>query len=70
MEGSSGVHVHSFSFHIKTEGIIESWIFLDIQSTVNIFFNGSLLSNIIEADQCMNVCINAGVSGINLIGDF
>ena len=35
--------VHGFSFHIHTEGIPNSGILLDSQSTVKIFLNGSLI---------------------------
>ena len=64
---------HTFTFHQQTDSIYnkvpDSWILLDNQSTVDIFKNSSLLTNIRTANGTMNVHFNAGVSTTNKIGD-
>ena len=60
-ERLTGKDLHTFYFHIQTEGILEIWILMDIQSTINIILNGYLLSNIIEGDCCI---IYQGKSGV------
>jgi Reverse transcriptase (RNA-dependent DNA polymerase) len=45
------------------------WILLDNQSTVDVFCNKKLLSNIREHSKSMDIHCNAGVSTTNLIGE-
>ena len=46
-----------------------SWILLDNQSTVDVFYNPDLLTNIREDTKSMSIHCNAGVATTNLIGD-
>ena len=46
-----------------------NWILLDNQSTVDVFCNGDLLTNIREDSKSMDIHCNAGVVSTNLIGD-
>ena len=47
----------------------KSWILLDNQSTVDVFYNPNLLTNIREDTKSMSIHCNAGVATTNLIGD-
>ena len=46
-----------------------TWVFLDNQSTVDVFYNKDLLENIREVNKQMNIHCNAGISTTNLVGD-
>ena len=50
MYGLSGGNYYVFSFHIRSEVVLSSRIFLDIHITVKIFSNGYLLTSIKEGD--------------------
>lgn len=45
------------------------WILLDNQSTVDVFYNASLLQNIRVTPNSMDIHCNAGIASTNLIGD-
>ena len=46
-----------------------TWILLNNQSTVDVFYNLALLHNIRKANRHMDIHCNAGVTSTNLIGD-
>ena len=47
----------------------KSWILLDNQSTVDVFYNANLLRNIRKVEKHMDIHCNAGVTSTNLVGD-
>lgn len=47
----------------------KTWILLDNQSTVDVFCNGELLTDIRESTESMEIHCNAGIASTNLIGD-
>ena len=64
----------SFSFTHQTHGnknqesILHTWVLLDNQSTVDVFWNKELLKDIHEADTTLDIHCNAGVSSTNKMG--
>jgi len=50
-------------------GISSSWLLLDSQSTMDVFCNPKLLSNIPVAKRTSTLCCNAGRAIINKKGD-
>eukprot|EP00934_Nitzschia_sp_Nitz4_P008987 Nitzschia sp. Nitz4//scaffold353_size16344//11151//16190//NITZ4_008865-RA/size16344-processed-gene-0.13-mRNA-1//1//CDS//3329548925//8977//frame0 len=61
--------ITGFSFSQPRLPIPKTWILLDSQSTVDLFCNEGLLTNIRESNTDMNIHCNAGVRKINKIGD-
>jgi hypothetical protein len=64
--------------HISSEGMMflqeekvlpKSWILLDNQSTVDVFCNRRLLTNVREINKIMNIRCNAGVTRTNMLGE-
>jgi hypothetical protein len=64
------VHVSSeggMTFHQEEQMLPKSWILLDNQSTVDVFCNRSLLTNVRETNKIMNIRCNAGVTHNNMV---
>ena len=56
------------TFHQEEQVLPKSWILLDNQSTVDVFCNRRLLTNVHEIDKVMNMQCNAGVTRTNMVG--
>jgi hypothetical protein len=57
----------AMTFHQEEQMLLKSWILLDNQSMVDVFCNGSLLTNIRETNKVMNIRCNAGVTRTNMV---
>ena len=66
-----GCHIETKNFNIckSNKKVPNTWVLLDNQSTVDVFYNKDLLNNIREVETQMNIHCNAGVSTTNLVGD-
>lgn len=51
-------------------GIDPNWILLDSQSTISVFKNGSMLTNIIPSNHVLRALTNGGHQDSNMVGDF
>jgi hypothetical protein len=66
---TTGTTLYTWSFNMSGHNIPKTWILLDNQSTVDIFSNAELLSNIRSSEEEMTIHCNAGQVTTNLIGD-
>ena len=63
----------NLEFSLNTKNLQQTqdtWVLLDNQSTVDVFFNAALLENIHDSDLSLDIHCNAGVSTVNKIGNF
>jgi hypothetical protein len=66
----NAANLRNISLKIGKSGTIPStWILLDNQSTVDVFFSSELLENIRKGAGHMDIYCNAGVTSTDLIGD-
>jgi hypothetical protein len=66
----NGVVLQSNGKEVNTAAHIpNTWILLDNQSTIDVFQNRNLLTNIRQADGHMDIHCNAGVTSTNMVGD-
>jgi hypothetical protein len=67
-----GQHTMGTTMHTKSEGgrVPRSWILLDNQSTVDVFHNAKLLTNVCKSNKNLDIHCNAVVATTNLVGDF
>ena len=58
-----------YMFVQETTKVCEYWILIDSQSTVDLFYNPDLLTNIRKVKEELVVNCNAGKVRANLVGD-
>jgi hypothetical protein len=65
-------HAVGTTMHTKSEGgrIPGCWILLNNQSTVDVFHNAKLLTNVRKSDKNLDIHCNDGVATTNLVGNF
>ena len=65
-----GCHQEAINCKLGEDGKVpSSWILLDNQSTIDVFYNKALLTNIRKVPTKMNIHCNAGISTTNMVGD-
>jgi len=66
-----GCHIETKKFNIckSNKKVPNTWVLLDNQSIVDVFYNKELLKNIREVETQMNIHCNAGVSTTKPVGD-
>jgi len=66
-----GCHIESKKNYLceSSKKVPNTWVLLDNQSTIYVFYNKDLLENIREVNTQMNIHCNAGISTTNLVGD-
>ena len=57
-------------FHLRDKEIPKSWVLLDNCSTVNVFSNSDLLTNIRPAKKRMRIHCQSGSVTAHLVGDY
>ena len=57
------------AFHQRHHSTLRSYIILDNQSTVNVFWNSALLQNIHASDRTLHVSCNDGTVTVNQVHD-
>ena len=68
--GNENVSFEHILQQSKGESICKSWLLLDNQSTVNVFANKELLTDIQEVPMWLKILSTGGISKTNQIGHF
>jgi hypothetical protein len=65
-----GCHQEAINCKLGEDGKVPSiWILLDNQSTIDVFYNKAILTNIRRVPTKMRIHCNAGISTTNMVGD-
>jgi len=65
-----GCHQEAINCKLGEDGKVpSSWILLKNQSTIDVFYNMAMLTNIRRVPSKMNIHCNAGISTTNMVGD-